>query len=365
MKKQFLEKYGNIGYPVHGGTVHRDGVLDFSISVNPFPLPESVKESCIDALKDIGNYPDTQNASLTAAVSGAMGIEVDTLLMTNGSAEAFSLIASVLLGPEKKAMVLTPGYSDYQHVSRLSGAEVIFHALTEANGFEPDSRLLLNEIEKYKPDVVWLCSPNNPTGVSLKASLIADAVKTADAYGGFVVLDEAYAAFVQARKQPPERLNAGANLIIVRSMTKDFGIPGLRLGYITAEPELIGIFNLCKPCWSVSLPAQYAGIALMKEMVYFRRCWKKTLKLKSAMIDGLCSLGIDPYASSSNDCGIFIFFRAPEMPGAGSFGREMERNGIRLRDCSSMGAGGYYRAGVKQEKDNGRFLSAAAEVMNG
>jgi histidinol-phosphate/aromatic aminotransferase/cobyric acid decarboxylase-like protein len=298
------------------------------------------------------------------AVADSLGIEAEKLLMTNGSAEAFSLIAGVMLTPGKSTFILNPCYSDYEHVSRLNGANVIVHQLDAGNGFRIKPDVLLGEIRSSEPELIWLCSPNNPTGVIIEPELIGCIADVAAGYGGFVVVDEAYAAFSLKGSLDVKKSEHG-NILTVRSMTKDYGIPGLRLGFIHAEADLIHILDLYKPCWSVSVPAQAVGRAVLDETEYYTACWTRIESLRNELIAGMCECGIEPSKASANDCGIFIFFKTPEVGGSDSFIVRMKKNGIIIRNCESMGAPGFCRIGVKLSDDNETFLTVLRMVING
>ena len=232
MRSSRLHRFAEIKAPVHGGTPLSGSLLDFSISVNPFPLPESAEQAFRLSWNDVGIYPDNDCSGLRRELSETFETEPEKLLVTNGSAEAFSLIASVFLGPGCRALIVPPCYSDYRHVSELTGAEVSEYRLRAEDGFDTDVNTFTAEIGRLQPDLIWLCSPNNPTGVIISDSFILAAAEEAGRYGGTVVVDDAYAAFSDLGLSAG---CSGSNIIRVRSLTKDFGIPGLRLGFISAR----------------------------------------------------------------------------------------------------------------------------------
>ena len=362
MSSELFDRWSGFDEPVHGGCPLAPGVTDFSISVNPFPLPQSVKDVFVSSWTGIGSYPDAGNGRLTKAVSGYFGIPEDELLITNGSAEGFSLISPVFLKPGKKAMLLLPGYSDYEHVSRLRGAEIIKYRLKPENRFEIDKPEFYSQVERNKPDLLWLCSPSNPCGTRIDFEVIKTAADMMSLWNGFVVLDEAYTAFstfpVTDKDSPP-----AGNIISVRSLTKDFGVPGLRLGFLRGTPEAVRVLSLYKPCWSVSGPAQAAGVALIDEIDYFRDSWMKTRLLHDQLIGLMQELGMDPLHASGNLCSAFVFCKIPAgLAPADFFGRMLDL-GFKLRDCTSMGAGGYFRAGVKLSEDNLRLADGLKKVL--
>ncbi len=363
--KQVHRKYRGINPPPHGGTPGSDLLMDFSISVNPFPLPDSVITAYHEAVHNISTYPDTDNKELTNAFAGVSGIPAEKLLMTNGSAEAFSITAAALLEPGGKVMICEPCYSDYEHLSLLAGAEIVKIRAEESGRFIIDPNAVSTAVAKHKPDLIWLCSPNNPTGSVVPGRLIDSLCIQAEAYGGYVVLDEAYAAFLSDGYPVYKSGGFGnhENLIVIRSMTKDFGIPGLRLGSIIAEPELVRVFKLFKPYWSVGSPAQATGKAVLRELSYFSDSWRKTRELQLDLIQGLRTAGLDPALTADNKCGIFIFFKSPALREGRLFHEELENLGIRIRDCTSMGAAGFCRTGVKLKKENMKLIEATGRLL--
>ncbi|MDC7227821.1 MAG: histidinol-phosphate transaminase [Spirochaetales bacterium] len=350
--------------PVHGGTPLPENVVDFSISINPFPIPEAVRKAYISAWDEIGRYPDNDNSSLSEAVSEYFSIAPERLLMTSGATEAFSLLASAFLGTNTTAMVVSPCYSDYEWVSKLAGARICRCSLKPEQSFIPDKKELLGNISENRPDLIWLCSPNNPTGTVFDTELTLSIADTLRFYGGTLIIDEAYAAFSEALPLS-ETLPHLSNVVFVRSLTKDFGIPGLRLGCINAESDVIRKLSLLKPGWSVSRPAQEAGIVLFTEIEYFKESWRKVSLMKKDLVEAMLGLKLDIPASSGVDSGNFVFFKSPRMPDGKSFSEAMLDAGVRIRDCSSMGAPGFCRIGVRLPDENRHFLEVIERVLVG
>ncbi len=362
MRKDFSARYSALKSPEHGGASLPSGLIDFSISVNPFPLPSSAAAAYTEAWSGIGLYPDTECRELKRAAEKHLKLCPEELVVTNGSAEAFQIIASAMLGPGCKSLVLSPGYCDYAHVSKLAGAEVVTHRLLADEGFRVRPDRLLAEIRDIQPEVTWLCSPNNPTGVTIEDRLIEKVADAAAEYGGTLVVDRAYAAYSEDGFGESIGFGKHGNILTVRSLTKDFGIPGLRLGWVQAPRNIAGILQLAKPCWSVNFPAQAVGAALLGELDYFKDCWKKSAILRRDLAAGLNQAGIT-IDEEVFGCGIFVFFKDP-IEGSGiSFGESVLRHGVRLRDCTSMGAPGYFRAGVRLTEDNEFLVRAVHNVL--
>jgi histidinol-phosphate aminotransferase len=330
---------------VHGGVRNPD-LLDFSVMVNPFPPAPEVLGAFRTA--DIGRYPDSSSAKLRAAIAGTYDIPAEAVLVANGTSQAFWLIVMTYLSSGEKVLYFTPGYGDYATASLIMGAEPIEYRLAPERQFLPEIGNLLETIRRERPKIVWLCNPSNPTGAYLEQDDTARILEAVSVYGGILVLDEAYIYFVTGAWNSFELLSAG-NLIVSRSMTKDFGMPGLRLGYIAADPEIIEQIVPVQPPWSVNTPAQEAGIKALENLPYYRREWEGVSKLTTELAESIRGLGYPVIPTRSN----FMLFRTD--PSDRVVSRLAERS-IVVRDCTSFGLPGYIRIGTRRADENKRLI---------
>ncbi len=265
----------------HGGLNYRDlisrgispsGVLDFSVSVFPDPLPPGFLED-FDP-ETLTRYPDTHCFELRQSILKESDYSsLDSLLVTNGTSQAIFLIVSALLEREEPVGIITPTYGQYEQACGLKTRNIFSAAMEFVPGeirFPMEETLTL--LESKAPRLLWLCSPNNPTGNMLTPEQFGLVYSKCLQTGTILILDEAYRCFAREKS----RLKAsGENLLILRSMTKDYGIPGLRLGYIQGQETLISRLKNWQPEWSVNAPAQEAGLKCFRFQEFFREKWTR------------------------------------------------------------------------------------------
>ncbi|MBY0527599.1 MAG: pyridoxal phosphate-dependent class II aminotransferase [Gemmataceae bacterium] len=246
----------------HGGAP-RTGMLDFSASINPLGPPESVLRVLRRELPSITHYPDPECRALTERLAKEHQVEPNQIVVGNGSNELIYAIARAFR--PKRVAIAEPTYTEYLRASLLVGATVD-HWVAEDDDFQ---------LQAFPPDgadVVWLCEPNSPTG-----GLWADDLErwiTTHPSTVFVV-DEAFLPLVYKKFYSSDpsfladtrvpRIASAPNLIVLRSLTKVFALPGLRLGYLVARPEFAASVRTQIPPWSVNVLAQQAGLAALDD----------------------------------------------------------------------------------------------------
>lgn len=225
-----------------------DSFLDFSQNINPLGPPPAALDAAREAISSATVYPDAGYPELRRALAGYLGVEPEHILPTNGGAEALFLAALGLArGGSRRALILEPTFSEYAAAARVAGLEPVRRVgWREAGaGFTLD-RDALGDLGAR--EVVFLCNPNNPTGSALPREEMLDVAETARAAGATLVVDEAFADFAPGISVAGE---ADASLVVARSFTKFFGVPGLRLGcLVTPEAEGYGVIQ---PSWPVKV----------------------------------------------------------------------------------------------------------------
>ncbi len=282
--------------PVHGSINPRElralglrleDLLDFSASISPIGPPEGVWEAIRSV--DLSAYPDPECLELREAIcrhlaTSERAITVEQVLVGNGSTEIFHLLTRVYLSNDGTALLLTPTYGEYDGACRLAGAEILNLEADLSGDFRWDIDAAVSLISERKPELIIVCNPNNPTGVYLgrqEVETMADAAKDA---GSLLVVDEAYLSFVEEPWDSLELLGR-PEVILVRSMTKDYAQTSLRLGYALASEEVVSRLREYQPDWSVNGLAQKAGVSALEDAGYRpgpeRRCsppkiiWRK------------------------------------------------------------------------------------------
>ncbi|WP_168203370.1 pyridoxal phosphate-dependent aminotransferase [Oceanispirochaeta crateris] len=323
-----------------------DDVLDFSVSINPDPLPDSVLEDIRNSC--IIRYPDSDSGLLKNSIAAYNNIETDSILVVNGTSQGMFLIVSSLLKENQCVAIVEPTYSEYYDACRLKTDNIISVRMTPQESFRISTSRILETVQSKKPALLWLCSPNNPTGSYLNEEDFETIRKACVQEGTLLILDEAYVCFVQEKKRY-NPLREG--VIVLRSMTKDFSIPGLRLGYILSSPTIIQRIKKWQPEWSISAPAQVAGVAGFRELDYFKNSWRKTTERRDFLKKNLEDLGLTVYDSCSN-------FFLVEVDDAEALKTHLWKDLILVRDCSSFSLVNTIRIGIRTDEDNHKLIQS-------
>lgn len=327
----------------HGGDVYRNAVQwDFSVNINPFGVPRSVKEALAEAAEEVTRYPDAEAAELTEAVAEAEGVKKEWLLFGNGASELFLAIVHALA--PKKVAIPVPSFYGYEHATRAAEGEIAY--LPSYKAVEKDT------------DLLFLANPNNPTGAVIEREKLRELLAFGEETGMVTVLDECFMDFCEEEESLLKEAERYPHLVIVRAFTKIFAVPGVRLGYlICPNAELREKIGRHLPEWNLSCFAQRAGVACAKEAA-LRREWAAGVgELRRELAAGLEKLGVEVVGQSRAN---FLLLRS-EKP----LYENLLEKGILIRDCRNfrgLGAG-YYRVAVKTREENEVLLRALAECL--
>lgn len=340
---------------LHGGdlTTYRENypstpILDFSANLNPYGLPEGIRRALAECADDCIHYPDPQCRALRSALAEFEQTPAEWILCGNGAADLIYRIAYALRPQE--ALIPAPTFVEYERALSAAGCTAKYHQLAESGGFALDASILPH----IGPGIVFLCNPNNPTGLLADPGLLDAVLARCEQTGAVLVVDECFLDFIDSPDAHTckRHLQSAGNLIILKAFTKLFAIPGLRLGYLLCgNPELLARIEGAGPPWSVSVPAQQCGVAATAESAYLAKTRCGLPAMRRQLFEGLARLGFSVLPGQAN----FLFFRA--QPG---LVEALHPLGILLRDCSSMrGLGpGWYRTAVRTPEENAALLSA-------
>lgn len=345
---------------VHGGLtfaelralgMNRDAVIDFSVNVNPLGSPPGIR----DALEnlDISAYPDPENLELREALSQITGILQDQIVVGNGSTEHIYLLAHIYLREGDTAVILAPTFGEYELAAKRAGAEVVLLRAEESEGFVWNMATICQEILRGKPKIVFICNPNNPTGIYLKREEVEELILAAGK--GLVILDESYISFVQNAWDAHELLKQG-NIVILHSMTKEYSLAGLRLGYTLCPRNVAMALFASQPPWSVNAAAQVAGIAALSDRTYLQRGKSCVEASKSYLCRELEALGCKVLPAAAN-------FLMVKVSDAAALRRQLLTKGICVRECTSFGLPEYIRIGVRTMPECERLITVLRELM--
>ena len=331
---------GKLKVCVHGGPNYAElmamglapeEILDFSVSSNPFPPPTQVRE-ILNTIA-IDRYPDSEATELRQCLSERLGVAPVNLLVGSGSTELIRLIALTYFRRRDPVLILEPTFGEYEVACQIAGSRTFKQWAKAEEDFAPRIEEAVSLIRRHHPAGVFICNPNNPTGQYLFRQELE---KILDACGdGLFILDEAFVALADESWSSLDLVSRD-NIIIVRSMTKDYALAGLRLGYAVASQEVIDSLRRVCPPWNVNVVAQKAGVIALRDEGYLEQCKKKIGEAKQFLIAEFHRLGFTSVPSRTN-------FFLLEVGNGERFRSALLRHGILVRDCASFGLPEYVR----------------------
>lgn len=355
----------------HGGNIYaasrefsgQETWLDYSANINPLGLPGSVRDAMLHAIDSVIHYPDTAAYELKAAIGRHYQLSQEQITVGNGAVELFYVLCHALR--PKQILVFAPTFSEYERAARAAGAALLYHSLSAEQGFQVDMNRLIAQVRKEQPDFIFLCNPNNPTGCLTHRQAIQSLVEAAGEKC-LVIVDESFLDFISDDSITCLPLLAEfPNLIIAHSLTKFYAIPGLRLGFMAASPQITQLLERHKDPWNVNSLAQCAGIVALADQDYAIKSRNLILKEKNRFYRKLEQIdGLHPYPPEANF--ILVETSAAQVTAAELCQRMRQRH-ILIRDCSAyVGLNSFYiRLAVKLAAQNDQVIEALAASLKG
>ncbi len=365
-------------WPLHGGRaaplLARFGlpadtpVLDASANLNPLGPPAWLAGWLAERVAGLADYPDPDYAEARAAIAAHEGVTPERVLLTNGGAEAIFLAAALHAGqhPGRPAAIVQPSFAEYARACAAQGLPVVEVPLAPP-GFRLDPDAVVAALGEAR--LLFLCRPNNPTGGLVPRGEMERLLELTAACGCRVVVDEAFIDFAdeeggegQAQEALTPLLARFDHLILLRSLTKRYTLPGLRLGYLLAAPETVEAAASLQPAWSVNGLAAELVAPLLADRDFLARTRRWLAAERPRLQAGLAALGLEVVPSLAN----FFLVRHPE-------GREatrrllpaLLRRGVLVRHTESFPGldGGWLRLALRDAEDNDRLLTALAGAL--
>ena len=345
---------GNIGQAAEESGISPGEIIDFSANINPLGLPTRLKKQIKENLSVILHYPDPEYKLLREEIACYHNIDYQKIIVENGSTPLIYLFVQAFA--PGKALVLIPAFSEYERALRTRKSKIRFFPLREKNNFSFELKEFLKHIKGI--DIVFLCNPNNPTGTIFPHEELMKIVKLSERKNILLFLDE---AFIDYQEEESFKKRVGKNLFILRSFTKFFCIPGLRLGYGIGNERVIQRLNKVRAPWSVNSLAQIAGISLLQDEQFIKKSRKFMEKERPFLFNELTEIsGLKPFPSKTN----FILIKIGEAEAshysAARLQKKLLKKKILIRDCTNIRGldNSFIRVAVKSRKENQKLLEA-------
>lgn len=339
----------------HGGDIYGQPVrLDFSANTNPFGTPQEVVEAMKEALGRVDRYPDPYCRALVQAIAAHEQVLPQHILCGNGAAELIYAYCDALR--PSRAAELAPTFSEYSLGLARVGCEVLRWKLQKEQGFLPGEELLC-WLEETRPEVLFLCNPNNPTGRLIPPELLEKLLAFCKETGTRLFLDECFLDLSEGGASLSQRLEEHPELFLLKAFTKSYGMAGVRLGYgLCADGGLLARMAAAVQPWNVSVLAQAAGVAALQEKEFLQKTRALIHTQRPWLKAKLEELGLWVCPGSAN----YLLFQA--RPG---LCEGLRRQGIALRDCANYaGLGpGWYRTAVRLPDENRQLIQALQNCL--
>lgn len=325
-------------------------LLDFSVNLNPLGPPK-LKSVLSAACGNISNYPDNRYTDFKKAAADYLDVSPRTIVPGNGSTELIRLFAEAVIEPGDKVIIPVPTFAEYEFQCRLSGADIEYIDYRE-----------IADIKTDNCKAVFLCNPNNPTGKLMDRKDVLLLAEKCTSSETFLFVDEAFIELADPGKSISDVAEHDDFVIVLRSLTKTFAVPGLRIGFAVASPVFAGILNNIRLHWNMNSIAASAGEKLLKDSQgYISRSLALLKKEREWLTSKITSIrGFKPYPSDANF--ILIDMREFKLSSA-ELTERMLRHGIIIRDCTSFNLENHIRVAVRRRNENRRLIAAFLSVI--
>ncbi len=336
----------------HGGNFP-EGTIDFSVNINPTVTKQYIDDLMVGTEKDVHEYPEIIANTLTDLLIQKNGIKKDCLIVGNGAIDCLYHVARTL--KVNSVIIIEPTFSEYKRAFEIVGATVLGLRYNLNISGEKNEQQLLDQLHKIKADLVIVCNPNNPTGHIYSESFISTLLDRQKAHKGYVLVDESFRQFEGMKSSYTDKY---WNLIVLMSLTKYYGIPGLRCGYLTSNVSLVQEMRKTQMPWAVNGVALHVMEKVLEDDTLIEQTDKWYCEEKAYMqkqLDDIRYLTTLP--SSAN----YFLCKLEDVIGSeiNSYLQNQDQP-MAVRECDSFDHLGddYIRIGLRSHEENEQLIKA-------
>lgn len=335
-------------------------ILDFSSNVNPFGASKKAKDSLITNVDMVSMYPDPEYKELKSVISEYCNCNFENILLGSGATELISAFIDSI--NPKKALLISPAYSEYERSLKKVGCEIVKYFAKKEFEFKIDVNDLKKEIKKENYDLVIICNPNNPTGFAFEKEEIKELLKDTKT---FFMVDETYIEFTDTLKYSSTHLiDNHKNLFVIRGTSKFFSTPGIRLGYgLISNDEVREKISHKLDLWNINIFASLMGEIMFKDKEYINSTISYMIEERKFLYDRLREISnINAYESKGN----FILCEIKNSDiTAEDLYNELLKEGIVIRNCSSFEGltNRFFRVCILKHEENELLIEEIKKIL--
>ena len=332
-------------------------IYKFNSNENPLGPPESVKKFIKEIAESVHLYPEASYVELKKKVADLWDVKSSQVVLGNGSDEVLEFVFKALINPGDEIIVSQPSFLMYEKFGEIYGASIKKIPLTST--LKHDFEKILNEVSS-NTKVIFLDHPHNPTGQVLKRKEWESFLKNIPR-DILVVIDEAYGDFIEDADVPlgVEFLKEGYTILVVRTLSKSYGLAGLRIGYGVTRPEIAEVLDAVRQPFNLNLIAYKAGIVALEDKEYLKKSRKLVFEGRRYLTRELESMGFKVLPSQAN----FIMVNFGDK--AELIYKELLKKGVLVRPLKAYGFGSYLRISIGLMEDNQYLIKCIKEVLKG